>query len=200
MANEYVSAADLKETLSLAGETFADDDIERACTAASRAIDNMCGRRFWRDANANQVRYYTPTVAGRLWIDDLETFTELAVDDDDDGTYGQVWTTSDYVLEPANAPADGWPYTSIRVRQRRTSLYLPCWEQSVRVTGRFGWATVPEAIEQAAGIIAAKLVKRAREAPFGITMLGGDGAAVRAAREDPDVALLVQPYVRESMT
>lgn len=198
MANEYVDADEFKATLELSNETFADDDIDRAISAASRAIDNITGRRFWRDPDATQVRYYTPTNAARIWIDDLETLTALAIDDDDDDTYSQAWTTSDYALEPVNAAADGWPYTSIRVRQRRTSFYFPCWEQSVKVTGRFGWAAIPAEVEQATTIITAKMLKRAREAPFGITMIGGDGAAVRAAREDPEVSLLLGPYVREN--
>lgn len=198
MANEYVSTSELKATVSLTGETYADPDLSLALTAASRAIDHVTGRRFWRDPNANQVRYYTPSSSGVLWIDDLETLTELAVDDDDDGTYEQVWTSGEYALEPANAPADGWPYTRIVVRQRRTSHYFPCWPQSVRVTGRFGWNATPDAIKQATGIVAARLVKRSREAPFGITGIGADGIAVRAAQiaQDPEVQLLIGPYVR----
>ena len=51
---------------------------------------------------------------------------------------------------------------------------------------------------QATLLLASKLMKRAREAPFGVVTAGFDvGAAIRIGR-DPDVALLVQDYVRNS--
>jgi hypothetical protein len=42
------------------------------------------------------------------------------------------------------------------------------------VTGQFGWSTSPEDIKAATSILAAKLFKRVREAPFGIVTVGID--------------------------
>lgn len=195
MANEYADAEDLKETLSLAEESFADADVALALTAASRGIDNVTGRRFWKDATA-KTRYYSATAWDRVWIDDLAELTTLSVDINDDGTFTQTWTlNTDFFLEPLNAVEDGWPWTSIKVRGR-SGMYLPVCERSVRVVGKFGWLAVPDTIEQAAKIIASKLIKRAREAPFGVVGTSMDGVAVRIATSDAEVAGLVGPYVR----
>lgn len=195
MANEYADADDLKETLSLVGDTFADADIALALTAASRGIDNVTGRRFWKDATA-KTRYYSATASDRVWIDDLAELTTLSVDIGDDGTFSQTWTlNTDFFLEPLNAVEDGWPWTSIKVRGR-SGLYLPVCERSVKVVGKFGWLAIPDTIEQATKIIASKLVKRSREAPFGVVGTDMDGAAVRIASSDIQVAGLVEPYVR----
>jgi hypothetical protein len=56
---------------------------------------------------------------------------------------------------------------------------------------------VPEDIKTATSILAAKLVRRVREAPFGIVTAGVDqGEAMRISRTDPDVYTLLQPYSR----
>lgn len=200
MAHEYAQSDDLKTSLEMIGESFADDDIDLALTAASRAIDNLTGRRFWADATATVIRYYSPTAAGRLWIDDLVTLTEIAVDTGEDGTFEEVWTqNTDFYLEPLNAAADEQPYTTVSVNGR-SSRYFPCAHRSVRVTGKFGWAAVPDGIVQATKIVASKLVKRAREAPFGVVSVGVDGDAVRVASNDPEVMLLVGPFVRTNFS
>lgn len=196
MANEYATVNELKATLELSGQSFADDDITLALTAASRAVDRHTRRRFWVDADADQVRYYTPADAAHLLIDDLVTLTALAGDDAGDGTFTESWTlNTDFVLEPLNAAADGEPYTAIRVHHNGSRYFRPGHVRSVRVTGKFGWAVVPDEVKQATKIVAAKLVKRAREAPFGVVGFGMDGAAVRIVGQDPDVIGLLQPFV-----
>lgn len=197
MANEYATSADLKATLELGGETFADPDIDLAIPAASRAVDQVCGRRFYKDTDATSVRYYSPTGGERLWIDDIVTVTTVQADPGGDGTFEETWTVNtDYILEPMNAAADGWPYTTLRLHPR-SSRYLPVdYPRSVKVTGQFGWSAVPESVAMATKLIASKLVKRVREAPFGVVGLGFDGAAVRIASQDPDVRVLLAGYVR----
>ncbi len=198
MANEYATAVELKSTLELSGESFADADVTLALTAASRALDNLCERRFYKDADATQVRYYSPQAAVSLRIDDLVTFTALASDDDGDGTFETTWVlNTDFVLEPLNATADNWPWTTIRVRSSG-SRWLPDDERSVRLTGQFGWVAVPEAIKEATLVLASRLLRRAREAPFGVIAAGLDAAAaIHIARFDPDVKLLTGSYMRD---
>lgn len=196
MANEYVTSSELKDTLELTGESFADSDISLALSAASRAVEGVCDRRFWADATANVVRYYSPESAHRLAIDDLVTLTEVAVDSSRTGQFDELWTVnSDFVLKPLNAVADGEPYTTIEVLTLRTSRYFPCEERTVRVTGKFGWAAVPDEVKLATGILASRLLKRSREVPFGVAF-GVEGAALRLAREDPDVMNLLSDLVR----
>jgi hypothetical protein len=210
MANEYALLADLKATLDLTGETFADADLQLGLTAASRSIDDTCERRFWLDPDATSVRYYTPRRSRRLLeIDDLVTFTALATDNDDDGIFSTAWTqNTDFVFEPLNGTQDGEPYTMIRV-QPNGRYALPGSRQgvmpritlprTVRLTGRFGWPAIPPEIQQATMILAARLTRRAREAPFGVigfAMEQGTGAVASLARQDPDVFMLIKPFVR----
>lgn len=194
----YVTTAQLKATLQLTGTAY-DTDIAAACVAASRAIDGASGRRFYLDANASQVRYYTPESWRILPIDDLAVLTSVTIDRTGTGVFSETWTNgTDFVLEPFNAPADFWPYEFLRVR-RLAGRWMPTFiEKSVSVTGQFGWSVLPDDIYTATEILAGKLFKRIREAPFGIVSVGIDqGAAMRIARTDPDVAPLISRFVRK---
>lgn len=193
---DYLTVNELKASLALTGETFPDADLQAAITAASRAIDNACNRRFWPDATSGETRDYTPWHDWRLEIDDLVELTSVQVDRDEDGTFEETWVlVDDFRLEPANASQDGWPWTLL-VARASTGGWPVGATQSVRVTGRFGWSAAPDAISEAAGIVAARLMRRTREAPFGIVSVGLDGGGVRIGRLDPDVAMLIDPYRR----
>lgn len=201
MASDYCTIAELKATLSLTGETYADPDLSLAITAASRTIEQMTDRRFYLDADANQIRYYTPTGAYRVDVDDLVQITALATDWSGAQTFTQSWTSNlDYTLYPLNAAADGAPYTAINVMPR-SGLYMPLdYPRSVRVTGKFGWPAVPEPIKQATMMLASRLMKQAREAPFGVAGFGADGIAVRVAGEDPVIGGMLDRYRRHVYT
>jgi len=195
----YVELEELKSTLELTQTTFGNLDIERALPAASRALDEACGRRFYLDADATSVRYYSPGLANRLWIDDLVDLTAVAVDTNGDGSFGSAWSeNSDFVLAPLNAPEDGWPWTRIELHPLASS-YFPSYPRSVKVMGQFGWAAVPDAIAKATTILATQLLLRARQAPFGVLGFGLEGEAVRIARTDPHIEFLIRPYVREKV-
>lgn len=200
-ANLYVELEQLKSTLEITGTTFADQDVPMAIRAACRGIDDACGRRFYADADAAQVRRYTPMFTDKLWVDDLITLTTLKTDPDGDGTYEETWTeNTDFVLEPLNRELiDGSnrePWSLIRQHPSGSYSFPTGYPRTVELTGKFGWPVVPAAIVEAATILSTKLMRRAREAPFGVVAFGIDGAAVRIARTDPDVAFLLAPYVR----
>lgn len=195
LTNAYLELEQMRQFLSMTG-TFADPTFRRAVLAASRAIDGLCDRRFYLDTDANQARYYTPTSGGLVVIDDLTTMTSLQVDQDGDGTFEETWTANtEYVLEPLNAAADSRPYTRIETH-RAAGKTFPAYPRSVKVTGKFGWPTVPAEVVQATSILAHLLSRRERDAPFGIWTGGIEGAAMRIARADPNVMMLVQPFVR----
>lgn len=195
MSNLYVDLETAKKTLQLEGTVFADDDLGPALGAASRAVEQFCQRRFWKDTNAT-VRYYTPDSRALCRIDDLADFTSLETDDDADGTYETTWVeNTDFYFEPLNAEADGWPRDRILVHPKRTSGFR-LWPRSVKVTGKFGWDSTPDAVTRATQIVAAKLLVRTRQAPMGVLAVGLDGAAVRVAGSDAQVADLLAPYRR----
>lgn len=198
MANEYLDASTLKSSLSLTGETFADADITSSLSAASRAIDEACNRRFWADPAGTNIRHYTPTSPYFVAIDDLITLTSMQLDSGLDGSFSTTLTLNgDFDLEPLNAatvvPAE--PYTRVKMRPRSGQYF---WQEPryVKVTGKFGWPAVPAEIIEATSILASMLVKRKREAPFGIAAIGMEGVGVRIATTDPQVKMLIGSYMR----
>lgn len=194
---DYATTAELKAHLRV---TDTDDDtaIADAITAASRAIDHSCGRQFGAEASA-VARYYTYdrayVIDGRaaIPIDDLHTTTDLAIayDDDGDASWGQtVSTTEDVILWPYNASRDGRPWTHLLMHPSAT--HLPPWSPNgIRVTGRFGWAAVPNVVKTACLIQAARFFVR-RDAAFGVAGSPEVGSELRLLdRLDPDVAVLL---------
>lgn len=195
---DYATPEYLKATLQLDGTTYANLDVENAISAASRAIDQWCGRRFYADTIAGD-RYYTPTSSGLVLIDDLYDFDALLTDQDGDGTFEQSWTeNTGFVLEPLNAAADGWPYTQIRLHPSSTVSFPASFPRSVKLTGKFGWSEVPDPVQRACGLLASKILKRSREDPLGAAeAMALGGAVVRMTEADPMVSRLLAPFIRE---
>jgi len=171
-----------------------DDLLLQALTSASRQIDEHCGRRFYLDDTAT-ARTYTPK--GRtvvtpdgdlLLIDDLGT-APTTVETGIGGTYTAVAST-DYLTSPDNALVRQRPITGLI---RANSTWPTGSGYRIRVTGRFGWPSIPEQVAQACLLQASRLYKRrlSPEGVFGNEEFG----LMRVSRVDPDVQALLQPFV-----
>lgn len=195
---DYLTLDEIKAARTMLGQSYADAEYRRAITTASRASDLICGRRFWLDADATQVRYYTPTMRGSLEIDDIVDVQEVATDPRGDRTFERTWTVdTDYHLGPLNAQVDGRPWE--RILPAHTCRWLlPTWAlASVRVTGQFGWLSVPAGVSTATLIMASRYVLRQREAPFAIVTAGMDvGAVARIGSTDPEVMSALADFRR----
>ncbi|MDP8930467.1 MAG: hypothetical protein M3O70_18340 [Actinomycetota bacterium] len=196
----YVSLAELKATLSIsAGETFVDDDLARAINAASRLVEQFTGQRFHRDT-ADVTRVMTASSTNRIdfRVPPLASLTTLSSDQDGDGTFERTWSASEFALRPLNAPADGLPYTHL---ERLTApVVFPTGVGRFQVVGQFGWPDVPAEVVEATRIQSARLVTRTREAPLGVAGLAFEGGAMRLlAKLDPDVEVLLNPYVLKQL-
>lgn len=197
----YVTEEELKATLELTGMQFADNDVRAAIAAASRGIDAATGRRFYKDT-VDVARYYTPELTDILPIDDLVTATTVKSDSTGAGSYTTTWTVNqDYTLAPINAQADGRPYTCLKVHPTQGRYPFPIGvPRAIQITGVFGWPAVPANVKELATIVAAKLMRRAREAPFGVVSAGIEvGVAMRIARSDPDAAFLLEDVSRNEV-
>lgn len=203
VTNGYVTQAALKSAVGLAaGDTADDDELDLAINAASRAIDEVTGQRFWVDGS-DVARYYTADSATRLVLHGppeattLVTVTSVAVDTGGAGTFGTSLTNNThYTLGPRSAAVSGGrPYRELVSLPRESWRFPVGVRDGVRITGTFGWSTVPDAIEEACLIQAARLFKRSREAPFGIAPIAGFDVGMRITRLDPDVDALVRPFV-----
>lgn len=143
------------------------------------------------------MRYYRPVDRDIVQIDDLITLTSLATDPNGTGTYSETWTlNTDFTAEPDNAAADGWPWTMLRRHPAGNYWFRTTYPRSVKVTGKFGWLAVPPTVVEATTILATRLLRRAREAPFGVVSLGMDGSATYISKNDPDVGFLLRDFMR----
>lgn len=205
----YVSAAALLATLGVTSPSSQQtNDATTAVNAASSAIDNICSRPgttsrdgFGLDANASQVRYFSPTNTGELEITDLVTLTSLVsrddggnVDTSDSGL--QTWTVNtDFTLGPLNAAAEGVPYTVVTVNANGSYRFNTLYPRSVKLTGKFGWPVTPAPILDACTMLAERFYKMKREAPMGAYMFADMGTAVRVAAADRNVMILLADYI-----
>ncbi|MFJ6645773.1 head-tail connector protein [Streptomyces sp. NPDC091290] len=193
MANEYVTLEELKAHLGVeADDTSRDVLLNRARVSASRSIDKTTGRRFWLDADPVQ-RVFNPR--GRVvreddgdlfLVDDIGDLEGLTVETGSGSSWSAV---TDYETSPDNALADGKPIDGL-LRP------LGTWGSAtarLRVTAKFGWPAVPDAVAEAALIQASRLYKR-KDSPEGI--IGSAEWGVRnLSRRDPDVWALIEPFI-----
>lgn len=187
IVNGYCTLAELKAELSIeVADTQFDTRLENAITDASRAIDGEAGRFFY--VTSSQVRHFSPTHSDRLHVGDLVTVTELALDEAGDYSYGATWDADEYALGPENAGDDGMPYWFIEPVGGAFTLA----RRWVRITGTFGFPTVPAAIRRACLLEATRLWRRI-DAPFGITG-NTDITPMRVPMMDPDVRRLIRPF------
>lgn len=198
-APDYVTLTQLKDSLRIT-DTNDDAMLGYAITAASRAVDHHCGRQFG-NVTSPEDRFYSPNWSHRRswWtvpIDDLMTTTGLVISSDTngDGTYATTLVlNTDVRLYPANAAADGLPWTSLVANWDAAVLQTPnaFFDRSIRVTAQWGWTAFPTEVVQATLIQASRFFKR-RDAPFGIAGSPEMGSELRLlAKPDPDVMVML---------
>lgn len=159
--------------------------------SATAAVDNYCRRTFAVPVSAS-ARYFYPTRdrCSVFQLDDIANTTDLAVavDTVGTGTYSAL-TSSEWFAETNNETG---MVDFIRFYSR---VVWPRYNRrNIEVTARWGWPAVPEPVKQATLIWASRLYNR-RESPAGVLGFGEMGA-VRLPSLDPDVQVLLNPYVR----
>jgi hypothetical protein len=192
ITNGYCTLADVKAALRIT-DTIDDALLENSINSASRMIDQYCNRYFY-SSSAGEVRYYKANDGFVCWIDDAQSITELKTSSTDPLIFDTTWDVADYQVLPANRWANGayYPITGITA----TDNYLfPVWADIalVKVTGQFGWSSVPEPIKFACIIQASRLFKRL-ESPLGVAGVSDIGIMRVGANIDGDVAQLINPF------
>jgi len=190
ITNGYATLADVKNSLKIT-DNMDDSLLEIAVESASRLIDGYTGRYFYNGGTA--TRNYAASDSWMCFIDDLQSLSELATTDEVGNSY-TTWTANDYQLEPLNGLSGGMtqPYTSIRAVKQYVFPFLAD-RALVKVTGVWGWASVPMAVKQATILQAARIFKR-NDSPLGVAGFGDMGVVRVGSRLDPDVQHLVDPY------
>jgi hypothetical protein len=216
LITDYMTLAELRDyrRITAPGDTADDAVMQIAITAASRAIDTHCNRRFGRDSPAvarpyswageyleQPVPAYRPTglntpggMGGRfpiLEVDDISGAAGVVVktDGDGDGVYETSLTVgTDFKLWPLNAAADGEPYTHVVLHRGGA---FPWMIAGVEVTAAFGWAAVPIEVAQACRLQANRLTSR-RDSWSGVAGSPEMGNELRLlSKLDPDLGPLL---------
>ena len=190
ITNGYATLSDVKASLRLT-DNIDDALLNTAIESASRMIDGYTARTFSNAGTA--VRNFAATDAINLIIDDAITVTEVASTDEIGDSY-TIWKPTDYQLEPLNSRSDGlyMPFTGIRAINDYLWPVVD-YQALVRITGTWGFPTVPIAIKQATIIQSSRLYKRL-DSPLGVAGFG-DMGAIRVGRYlDPDVEQLAMPF------
>ena len=177
--------------------TSQDTVIERVVTAVSRSIDKHCRRWFY---GISGTRYYTPVDYRKLDIDDLGTSGSLTITTDEDGdrTYETSWASTDYDLWPYN----GAPYLEVHVTPQGNNAWPVKVAKSVKIAGVFGYqsgtsASAPMDVREACIIQSTRIFHR-KDNPYGVAGNAEMGQLIQIATLDPDVKLMLEPYVKRA--
>jgi hypothetical protein len=192
ITNGYCTLAELKASLNIT-DSVDDTALEAAITSASRMIDDYTERFFYVNGSVGSpvTRYYTALDPYTINVDDITTVSEIATDDNFDFTYGTVFTTTDFMVEPINNPIKGFPYNRLLAIGSYIFPYqLP---QAVRVKGVWGFTAVPPEVNMATLIQSSRLFGR-RQSPFGIAGSPEMGTVRLYSRLDADVEVLLRPF------
>jgi len=194
-SNVYTTLSDVKNGLQI--EDITDDTaIEAAILAASRMIDDYCQRAFYQEGTlaAPVTKYYTPVSPWYLEIDDLIQPTEIASRANQSGPFSTIWNLdNDVMYEPINNPQIGRPVT--RLLAVRTYVWPYFFPQTVKITGVWGYSSIPYEVELACKIQASRLFIR-KQSPFGIAGSVELGTVRLNSRLDPDVEILLKTFRR----
>lgn len=199
IGDPYATLPELKAYTGATNTTY-DNLLTDALAAASRGIESCTQRQFNTDASptARTIPANRVLTTGVALLDDFHTTTGLVVETDDTGTglLWQQWAANTYQVEPLDGVVDGrpgWPYTRIRAVDSRAFPQYTNGRAGLRVTARWGWATVPAPVKQACLMLAAEIYKT-KDAPFGIA--GVDNFGPVRVRENPAVMRKLAAYVR----
>ena len=193
ITNGYATLAEARARMGItvSADTTDDTIIENVIEAVSRLIDNYTGRRF-HTTTSDEIRYFTPEHSEYLGTGDIISITTLQTDEDGDRAYEKTWATTDYDFLPYNASLDSKPYTELQITPNGDYAF-PSGAKSVKITGKWGYSAVPDAINEACLLQTFRLFKR-KDAPFGVVGSAELGQLQVIPKLDPDVKLLLDPY------
>lgn len=194
ITNGYCTLSELRGWIGSPSDHTEDDlRLEESVEAASRYIDDLCGRRFYANS-VDETRYYTASNPERLTnldgLDDVASITTLKTDEDEDRTYEVTWAATDYDLAPYNAVLDGKPYTRIDVAPDGRYEF-PTHAKGVQIVGKFGWSAAPDVVKRACLILAAFLFKQ-KDVPLGVQASSGTGQIYI----DPRISRMIEQMLR----
>lgn len=168
--------------------------IQRALDAATEWIEGYTGRVFG-PLTASEARLFDPKDAWHLTVPDVATVSQVAVDTHQDGSFSTILSATQYQLYPLDIgqPGVNGQYRAIRMRPTAVNGF---WEgRQVRVTGTWGYGSIPPSVEQCTILLANRYFRRPA-APFGVISAPESGEITRLPQNDPDVRTLLQQFIQ----
>jgi len=189
ITNGYATLQQIKAAIGIA-DGFEDSLLEMAIESASRQIDSYTERVFYNAGTA--VRIYSPLDNYVLPTDDFISLSKIETSEDGE-SFDTEWAATDWQAEPLNNLAGGLVTSYTQIRAVDNYLFpVREGEATARLTGVWGWSSVPIAITQATIILGSRIFKRL-DSPLGI--ISGELGSMRVGfRLDPDVQHLIEPY------
>jgi Phage gp6-like head-tail connector protein len=190
----YATLAQVKAALRIT-DTVDDTLLEMARVSASDLIDGYTGRMFTTSGTVTRV--FAPADDYVLQTDDIAgTAVTITSSTGADGVFDVTWKTTDYQLEPLNGVSNGQAVPFTRIRAIQDYLWPTAGgEATVRVTGVYGFPSIPLVITQATVLQSSRIFTRL-QSPLGVAGFGEAGVIKVTRALDPDVAALVEPYRR----
>jgi len=196
ITNGYTTLKEYKKRFDIE-DNKDDSDIENVITAVSRSIDTICWQRFFTTA-ADETRYFTADFTVHLRLPErIVSINTLKTDNDNDRTYENTWTATDYDLMPFNAVVDGEPYRYIETTPNGNYSFPAGIAKGVEISGKFGWSTKPAAVEEAC-LLASHLTMSRRNSPYGVSGAAGVGqltGVIQSMKADPIIMDLLGGYI-----
>ena len=195
ITNGYLSQA---EALAYVGQNLVQDTslLDDVVTSSSRMIDRYCGREFYQTTEART--FATPDDIYTLSFgsfNDLVSVTTLKTDPTGGGTYSTTIGATAFQLLPYNAPQADEPYTNLQLLGG-VQWPVPTFnmrQNTVEITGVWGWPSVPLDVKQACRIIVAEISKM-QESPLGVAGFGEFGVMRVSKTMPPRAMQLLAPY------
>lgn len=165
IGDPYLTLEKLKSYLSMGDDSRFDDDLEDAIKSITEEINGHCNRQFNRAETATARLF---VAASPTWTPVADFWDPATVVIETGPGYSVTWSATDYELDPLDGVVDdmpGWPRWNLLVPQAGSKLFTR--GQRIRVTAKWGWETVPDAVVQAAKIMAGATFQ-IKDAPFGV--------------------------------
>lgn len=141
----YAEVVDLREELKLPDDSK-DNLLADYLADASEMIDDLCGRDFYRhpQVSGTEIRTYDLAADADRIVDDIlsVTLVEYSLDT---GLAFTALAGTDWVLEPSGES----PFSVLRLAELGTVGTFYRGHGTVRVTGAFGFASVPRSVRRA---------------------------------------------------
>ena len=196
----YATLDEFKTWIELPAEDegLTDDHLTGVLEAATRWIDQQCGRHFELENDATKLYY--PSNADYLDVVDLIAVTSLKLDTTADRTFATLLDADDYELQPF-MDASGRPSERFQqVRILASSSHGFTTGELVQIVGDFGYVLaggVPPEIRLACLMLSSRWWKR-HETPSGSAFIPDMGSFDRISGEDQDIKALLDTYNRAS--